>query len=390
MESEKKINIEISRNALFKALSKTQGVVHKTTNKPFTQNVLITADTDGNCYFSATDLQIGIKERCTDVNIISDGSVSLNAKTVFDSVRSLPEGQIKLFEKENYTVKILGQHNSKFELIGMITDDFPVLNFDEDTERYSEFDIDKLSSLIDATYFSISRDEERKNLTGAYFENDRENSVIVVVTTDGFRISIAKEHAGSFKDLEQDGFIMPYKGVIELQKLLHENQEEKVVKACIDNSSITFKFKDTDILIRLLNARFPDYKRVLPEDMSSYIELKIEKNKLKESMRMVSVIAEENNAPAFFDYVNGKLNIFSEDSDVGNAFNTIELMEPVDDTFSFCAGCMYLLDILNVIDGDILLYFCKESKKKPILIKSTKNENAMYVVMPMSTDNEEE
>ncbi len=371
------------KNTLLTALARIQGIVEKSSIKPLTSNALIDATKNG-ISVSATNLQIGMKATYSDVTVVEEGKISVNARKLYEIVKELPEKEISLTEKENYWIKICCGKDVNFNIIGLPPEDFPQL-FKEEQEEYIEWETEKLINMLDLTSFSISKDETKLNICGAYIEN-LENRFTRIVTTDGYRLSIVDEDIGKEAPLEE-GFIIPYKGILEIHRILLEKKEEKKLAVLIDKNSIVIKIGEIELFIRLLEKKFPDYKVIIPGDGYKKEDVKIENKIIKPALKRMSIISQENNRPVIFSFKEQNLEIFTEDSELGNVKEIIAIGEKIKEEISFCINSMYLLDVLNAVDDDIVLEYNLEEENKPIVVRAlNRKEEMKYIIMPMIMD----
>ncbi len=93
-----------------------------------------------------------------DVKVEKEGTISVNARKLYEIVKELPEGEITLTEKENYWIEITCGKDLKFNIIGLPPEDFPVF-IKEEEKGFVEWKTEKIIEMIYLTSFSISRDE---------------------------------------------------------------------------------------------------------------------------------------------------------------------------------------------------------------------------------------
>lgn len=373
------MKIKAPKNSLLKALSRIQGIVEKTSIRPITANVLISA-TNSEVSFAATNLQIGMVAKYSDVEVVKEGKVSLNARKLFEIIKELPEAEITLSEHENYRMKISCGKDVNFNIIGLPPEDFP--SFAKEEENFVDWKINKLTKMIDLTSFSMSKDETKLNINGAYLEAGEKDQTRIV-TTDGYRLSIMDSALGNAFPLNK-GLIIPQKGITELNKILQEKKSEnKTVSVMANKNSFIAKTGEVVIYIRLIEKNFPEYKVIIPGPESKTSELLLEKERLRPTLKRMLIISTENNRPVVFSFKNNSLNIFTEDSELGSVNEVLELKEKIKKEFSLCINCSYLLDILNAAEDDIIIKYSVNEKDKPIVVRPANKNNITYIIMPM-------
>jgi len=373
------MKIKADKKILVKALSRVQGIVEKNSIKPITSNALIKAE-NNTLSVSATNLQIGISSKYKEITIEEEGSISVNARKIYEILRELPEGEVTLNEKENYWIEILCEKEVKFNIIGLPPEDFPSL-FKENFDNYISLDIEKFINILNLISFSISKDENNININGTFLENI-EGNLTRFVTTDGYRLSIMEENLNN--NFNNNGFIIPYKATVEINKILLEKIEEKIFCFNYINNNLLIKIGEVDLFIRLIDKNFPDYKAILLGDGYKKLIVSVEKEKILKSLKRMSIISTENNRPVIFNFKENILEISTEDPDLGNVNEILKLKEKSKKDFSFCINCNYLIDIINALDDDILIEYNNEEENRPITVKPlNKKEKVKYIIMPM-------
>jgi len=377
------MKIKANQKTFFSSLSRIQGIVEKSSIKPITANALIKT-VDKGITVSATDLKIGMTAKYSNVEILEEGSISVNARKLFEIIKEMPEKDIIISEKENYWIEITCGKDVKFNIIGLPPEDFPML-LEEGDDIYVEWDIEKIITMIELTSFSISRDETKINICGAFFE-PLEKKMMRIVTTDGYRLSIMEDNVGGNLEKE-DGFIIHHKAVNELHKILLEKREEKKFSILIKEHKIMIKIGEVELFIRMIEKKFPDYKVIIPREEYKKAEVIIEKGKIKPALKRISIISQENNSPVVFSFKDKKMEIFTEDSELGNIKETLEIEKKEKKDFSFCINSVYLLDILNAVNNNIIIEYNIEEEDKPIIIRETnRKKRSKYIIMPMVLD----
>ena len=100
---------------------------------------------------------------------------------------------------------------------------------------------DRLLDMIEKTLFSISTDDARANLTGAFLRVIDEGNLLMV-STDGHRLSKIEMTPDSFDaknvpDALRQGIIVPRKGLSELKRTVDAKSED-LSFGIVDNSIV--------------------------------------------------------------------------------------------------------------------------------------------------------
>ena len=89
------MEVTLSKQCLATALAKTSGISDRKSSMQILSNVLIDADGPKHVRVAATDLNLSASG-LFPAEVVSGGAVTLPAKTLYDVVRSMPEGPISL------------------------------------------------------------------------------------------------------------------------------------------------------------------------------------------------------------------------------------------------------------------------------------------------------
>src|SRR5687768_14762184 len=118
------MELTVSKADLQKELQLCQGIVEKRSTIPILSNVLLKTAKD-RLEIAATDLDVTLQSSCA-ANIKTEGGVTVEARRLFDVVRSLPEEDVKLTLQENYSL-LIESGTAKFRLLGLPSEDYPTL-----------------------------------------------------------------------------------------------------------------------------------------------------------------------------------------------------------------------------------------------------------------------
>lgn len=365
------MHIEIEKELISKSLLLIQSIVEKKKTLPILANVLIKA-VDDFVYLTATDLEISIKIKL-EAKVIENGSTTLPAKKIFEIAKEMPEQRIEIVTKPNNWITIQSGQ-SEFNLAAIDASEFPDIK-DETAEIIAIYKAKELKNLIDKSINCISNDDKKYNLNGLFVHT--EDKMIHYVATDGHRLIRIKETFSNDDNTLEKGFIIPKKGLLEIKKIC-ENTNSDINMRSI-NGKVIFDVDSTTLTIRLIDATFPNYKRVIPE--KSEINVTINTQKLYDSIKRVAIISDEKNRTVNLSLSLNNLEVYSK-TEYGNATEGIELNYSLEERNSkFKAN--YLLDILSNIDCDEIELFLG-SAGKPSLILPQQSDNYCAVLMPIS------
>ena len=369
------MKIIVEKSSLFKALSHVQSVVERRTTIPILSNVLITAAEDG-LKLNATDMDLEIIETVM-AEVISAGSTTVPAHTIYDIIRKLPDGsQIELsYDGEAQMILLSGR--SRFKLPCLPVADFPALAEDDFTHKFSISSND-LRLLIDRTRFAISTEETRYYLNGIYFHQSSSGDISVLrsVATDGHRMARVEIPLPEGAD-GMPGVIVPRKAVNEIRKLIDEADQD--IGVAMSGSKICFSVSGTTLTSKLIDGTFPDYDRVIPINNDKVLETDCKV--LGSAVDRVSAISAEKSRSIKLNIEKGLVVLSATSPDSGSASEEVEVSYN-DTQLEIGFNSRYLLDIMQQIEGDSVRLMLADAAS-PTIISDVSDGSAVYVLMPM-------
>jgi DNA polymerase III subunit beta len=240
-----------------------------------------------------------------------------------------------------------------------------------------------LKEMVEKTIFAVSTDEARYNLTGVFFvkkESDSQKE-IRMVATDGYRLSLIDRSLGEeIKGLE-NGILLPKKGLIEMNKILEEGGKEGVKNIGINLKGNNFILKrDPVILImRLLDAEFPDYRQVIPNAPKRQITVK--RSQIQDSLRRVSILSSEKTRGVKFHFNPDFLELSSYNPEFGEAKEELPV-EYKGETLQVGFNSRFVMEVLNNLKSEEVVFEI-EDNISPAIIRPADDPRHTCVIMPM-------
>ncbi|MBN2343314.1 MAG: DNA polymerase III subunit beta [Deltaproteobacteria bacterium] len=378
------MEIILSKQCFSSALARTSSISDRKSSMQILSNVLISTEPNGNVQFAATDLNLSASG-VFPAEVKKDGEITLPARTLYDIVRSMPDGMITL-KVDGDAVEISGGR-SNFKLLGLPAEDFPSMPEPGDVEFF-EVDPRVLANMIDKTAFSISSDETRPHINGALFQGD--GKVLRMVTTDGHRLSKIE-----FK-LDQSGFynfsmVIPNKGISEIKRMLDDGEDMvmiashegsvfikrdvEVEKAVDDEPAKKAEFM---LVSKLIESEFPPYEQVIPKGQDKNII--VSRGKLLDALKRVSVVSSDRTLGVKFHLTEGAVEISTDNPSIGEGSEIVDVNYD-DETMEIGFNAKYFIDVLAVLD-DEEVNIELAGYLDPAVVKDM-DGNFVGVVMPM-------
>lgn len=276
---------------------------------------------------------------------VGDGNpfeITVNAKKVFEIVRELPEGLIKLDIDE--TILLINCENGfSCKIAGADSRDFP--GFPEISSG-NEFEISSgsLKNLILKSSFATAKDETRACLCGILWEIDSEKTGMIA--TDGHRLGSSFLNSSFPVQNKITGIISP-KSVLNMVKVIDSKNPDEKIMVSIDEKYVTFSTANLIMCSKLLDGPYPDYTKVIPRN-NPKVSI-IDKAVLQNAVRRVSVLANQKTRLVKFTFSTGKLEIVVLNRDIGGEAREIIDIDYEGDNHVIGFNGQYLLEILDII-----------------------------------------
>src|SRR5512140_3254801 len=145
------MELTVAKADLQKELQLCQGVVEKRSTIPILSNVLLKA-ADGKLQIAATDLDVTILSSCS-ARVSTAGGVTIEARRLFDIVRSLPDDDVHITMQENNSL-LVESGTAKFRLLGLPAEDYPTLPSVDVSDSIS-ISLEELKTMVGKVRFAI-------------------------------------------------------------------------------------------------------------------------------------------------------------------------------------------------------------------------------------------
>ncbi|KZX55920.1 DNA polymerase III subunit beta [Halioglobus sp. HI00S01] len=361
----------ISRDALIKPLNLVAGVVERRQTLPILANVLLELEGD-RLSLTGTDLEVELVGRVQLPAAGEPGEVTVPARKLVDICKSLPEGSDISFTAEDGKVTVKSGR-SRFTLSTLPAREFPNV---EDSMGTHQFTIKQgqLKRLIDRTGFAMAQQDVRYYLNGMLWELKEQS--LRVVATDGHRLALCTlPEPVQVNDDTQ--VILPRKGVLEMARLLMEDDED--IAIVIGSNHIRATTNEFTFTSKLVDGKFPDYQRVLPRNPNKIVlGSRLE---LRQAFTRTAILSNEKYRGVRLKLTDNSLDIVANNPEQEEAEEAV----PVDyqgESLEIGFNVSYLLDVLSVLSGEQIKMSLSDANSSALLEESDEGDS-VYVVMPM-------
>jgi DNA polymerase-3 subunit beta len=370
------MKLRVEKKDLLGLIARSQNIIEKRNSMPILVNVLLDAQSDYLKVF-ATDLEVSLTDQAP-AQVKEPGRVAVNAKSLFEIVKELPDGWVDLEKKENNWLKI-AQNRAVFNIVGMSPDEYPIFPTFT-TKEFLSIAPDVLAEMIEKTIYSVSMDETRYHLNGVFFETKQDDAGTIyrMVATDGHRLSlIDRKVDNSVVSVNNSGVIIPRKGLHEIRKLL--DGAAKKIEIAIEGAQFIVRHGSTLLMIRLIEGRYPNYQQLIPQNLREHIL--VQREPLLSSLKRVSLLSNTKSKGVTLSLYPGRMEITSNNPELGDAKEEIEV-DYKGREIKIGFNAKYILDVLLSMQDEIVRIEFND-QLSPGLVRPHKDDSYTCVVMPM-------
>ncbi len=367
----------VSSSQLLKHLQQISGVINANTVLPILEDFLFEIDKN-ELSVVATDLETVMKVHLP-VEAKESGRVCIPSKILLESLKNISDQPLTFNIDKNFGIEITSS-NGKYKIMGENPDNFPK---EPAADNATEFTMpaSALVTAINKSLFAVSNDDLRPAMTGVFFELDKEG--ITCVATDAHRLVRYKRNDVSCPQSET--FIVPKKPLNLLKSALPVSDED--LQVSYNNSHLFVKYKGVELVCRLIDARFPDYKVVIPPD--NPFKLTVNKNDFQSALRRVSVFSNKSTNQVALTISGSELQLASQDMDFSFEGNERMSCQYNGDDLQIAFNAKFLIEMLSAAETDEVTVELSTPTKAGIIkpTETNTNEELLMLVMPLMLNN---
>ena len=363
----------VSSSSLLKQLQQISGVINANTVLPILEDFLFEVE-KGKLTVVATDLETVMKIQL-EIEAKDSGRVCIPAKILMDSLKNLPDQPLTFTIDKNFGIEITSD-NGKYKVMGENPDNFPKEPASDDTTSFA-ITSSALVTAINKTLFAVSNDDLRPAMTGIFFEMDKKG--LQFVATDAHRLVRYKRKEVSCP--KTGSMIVPKKPLTLLKSSMPLNEDELTIS--YNSNHLFVKHGTTQLSCRLIDARFPDYKVVIPTD--NPYKLTVNKNDFQSALRRVSIFSNKSTNQVVLNISGSELQLAAQDVDFSFEGNERMKCQYNGEDLQIAFNAKFLIEMLNGADSDDINMELSTSTKAGIIkpTEQEENEELLMLVMPL-------
>ena len=398
------MRLKIDRETLLKGVARTLGVVDRRGTMPILANFLLQTD-EHRVVISATDLEVSFRG-FYPAEVLEHGALTVQAHYLYNLIKELPGDILDLTGTENSNLKV-NAGDARYQLHGLPADQFPTVPELTDQELVP-VESRMLKDMIEKTIFSVSADDLQYHLSSIFWERvgfprggpEQEPPAgqaaeegagepdleywLRLISTDGHRLTLIERGlpaSGQFPI--EKGILIPRKGMAEVIRFL---AEEEHVSLGLGKQSLALQADDRSLFIRLLlDKRFPDYRRIIPESFT--YRFAINRRVLFDTIRRIALLSTERFKGVILKLMPDHVEVTFTNPEVGEGREVLGLLmeqgDPAGLPMEIGFNARYFLEPLNAMASDLVVLELNAADR-PCRLADQTDPHYFSIIMPMS------
>lgn len=363
----------VSSSALLKQLQQINGVIGSNNVLPILEDFLFEIEKN-KLTVIATDLETVMKIQL-DIEAKDSGRVCIPAKILMDSLKNLPNQPLTFDIDKNFGIEITSD-NGKYKVMGENPDNFPKEPPADETSSFT-MSSHALLTAINKSIYAVSNDDLRPAMTGVYFELEKNG--ITFVATDAHRL--VRYKLNNVKCPKSDSFIVPKKPLNLLKTTLPDNEDEITVS--YNSNHLFIKHGTVQLSCRLLDARFPDYKVVIPAE--NPYRMTINRQDFQSALRRISIFSNKSTNLVTLNISGNEMHLTGQDIDFSFEGNERMACQYNGDDISISFNARFLIEMLGGTESEEVGLELSTPTKAGLLkpVEQETNEDLLMLAMPL-------
>jgi len=369
------MKITVERQALTESFLLASSVAPTRSPKEVLTNVKIVA-TEDSLVITATDCEVGLATTLTDGLIVKrPGAVLLPVVKVSGILRESRSELIEIETDENGGVQLSGT-GTKYRLPSVDPAEFPSVNGFGDGD-FASLPSQSLLKGIARTGYATDSESSRYALAGVKVEE--EDGGLVFIGTDGRRMATQHTEAVMGNCKFHGSIIVPTKAIAAIQKTLSKSHGDCKIRASVNE--IHVEADSTCISARLVEGRYPEWRRVTPPDLDDFQRVEIAASLMLQTVRQASIMTDIDSRGVEMKFSRGSLMIQASASELGDSKVEVPI-EYDGEVITLVVDFRFVLDVCKSVHPEQTLLVRVNSKTTPMVLST--DDGHQSVLMPMA------
>ena len=378
------MHIKVNRQNFLSAIRIVEKSVKENKIKPILS--CIYAKVKGNkIYFTGTNLDTTIKTSIGVNEVIREGEVAFYYSIIDEYLKEIKD-EFVVLRVENGNILFIETEDSTTEYDVFSAEDYPntfeniVLN--ENNFKF-EMPSQELVNIFEKVLFSADTPD---NIAMNCIRIESILKHLHFVSTNTYRLTFLKKNID--KDIPDFSVSVPADTISSIIKII-KGLDNEVIKVYKEDAHLYFQYKDTMIITKLIELRFPNYAEIL-SNISYDKKLYINNEKLTNLLKRILIFSRSNSESKYsstYEFKHGEEN---NNKLAISALNEIaRINEELDVNFEgedlkISLNSKYLLEFIQNIpkEKELVLEFMYSNSAVKVYEKD--NDEYIYILMPLA------
>ncbi|WP_338996915.1 DNA polymerase III subunit beta [Fusobacterium animalis] len=378
------MHIKVNRQNFLSAIRTVEKSVKENKIKPILSCIYAKVK-DNKIYFTGTNLDTTIKTSIDVDEVIREGEIAFSYSIIDEYLKEIKD-EFVVLRVENGNILFIETEDSTTEYDVHSAEDYPntfenvVLN--ENNFKF-EMPSQELVNIFEKVLFSADTPD---NIAMNCIRIESILKHLHFVSTNTYRLTFLKKNID--KDISDFSVSVPADTISSIIKII-KGLDNEVIKVYKEEAHLYFQYKDTMIITKLIELRFPNYAEIL-SNISYDKKLYINNEKLTNLLKRILIFSRSNSESKYSSTYEFKHNEENKGIMTISALNEIaRINEELDVNFEgedlkISLNSKYLLEFIQNIskEKELVLEFMYSNSAVKVYEKD--NDEYIYILMPLA------
>ena len=378
------MHIRVNRQNFLSAIRTVEKSVKENKIKPILSCIYAKVK-ENKIYFTGTNLDTTIKTSIDVNEVIREGEIAFSYSIIDEYLKEIKD-EFVVLRVENGNILFIETEDSTTEYDVHSAEDYPntfenvVLN--ENNFKF-EMPSQELVNIFEKVLFSADTPD---NIAMNCIRIESILKHLHFISTNTYRLTFLKKNID--KDIPDFSVSVPADTISSIIKII-KGLDNEVIKVYKEEAHLYFQYKDTMIITKLIELRFPNYAEIL-SNISYDKKLYINNEKLTNLLKRILIFSRSNSESKYSSTYEFKHSEENNNKMSISALNEIaRINEELDVNFEgedlkISLNSKYLLEIIQNIpkEKELVLEFMYSNSAVKVYEKD--NDKYIYILMPLA------
>ena len=378
------MHIKVNRQNFLSAIRTVEKSVKENKIKPILSCIYAKVK-ENKIYFTGTNLDTTIKTSIDVNEVIREGEIAFSYSIIDEYLKEIKD-EFVVLRVENGNILFIETEDSTTEYDVHSAEDYPntfenvVLN--ENNFKF-EMPSQELVNIFEKVLFSADTSD---NIAMNCIRIESILKHLHFVSTNTYRLTFLKKNID--KDIPDFSVSVPADTISSIIKII-KGLDNEVIKVYKEEAHLYFQYKDTMIITKLIELRFPNYAEIL-SNISYDKKLYINNEKLTNLLKRILIFSRSNSESKYSSTYEFKHNEENKNKMTVSALNELaRINEELDVNFEgedlkISLNSKYLLEFIQNIskEKELVLEFMYSNSAVKVYEKD--NDEYIYILMPLA------